>query len=282
MKRFVALALVGSFPLIASAGPPVSVHPPAQPTSMNQPLSAAVQAAGANLPPAPALTSQPTNWGGTPCPTAPACEPACGQPKPYFNALAPRGTMFSGTCLERLKEWATYNPAPCNLGRTPTPYQAPLRAYFTCRPTDGSPGVGCGTGCGTNGCKPVRGGVGALNLPVSPLRANSCDAPTERPRVRYTPLTCRSEVPTGTARPRLLDRLFGLFGPACGTAGDDWCAPAGPVPYPYPAGELLPANPAGPAMPPPAPPVTPPTTPPAGKGGGQTIQLSPRQAFTNP
>lgn len=278
MKRFVALALVGSFPLVALAGPPVSVHPP---TSMNQPLSTAVQAAGANLPPTPVMTSQPTNWGGAPCPTGVQCAGAeCGQTKPYFNALAPRGTLFRGTCLDRLKEWATYNPAPCNLGRTPTPYKAPLRTYFTCRPADGSPGVGCGTGCGTAGCNTGRGGCGTVNLPVTRLRADGCDTPACRPTVRYTPLSCRSEVPTGAARPRLLDRIFGLFGPKCDPAGDEWCAPA-PVPYPYPAAELLPAPPAA-SMPPPVTSTPPLYTPPAGKAGGQTVQLTPRQAFTNP
>jgi hypothetical protein len=97
--------------------------------------------------------------------------------------------------------------------------------------------------------------------------------------VRYTPLTSRSEVPTGASRPRLLDRLFGLFNSPCDPAcGDGGCAP---VPYPYPAAELHPAAPTGPAMPPPAPPVAP-TTPPVGKGGGLSAHLSPRQAFTNP
>lgn len=285
MKRFVAFAIVGSFPLIASAGPPVSVHPPA---SLNQPLSAAVQAAGANLPPAPVMSSQPTNWGGSPCPSpaVPCGEPACGGTKPYFNVLAPRGgTAVRGSCLDRLKEWATYNPEPCKLGRTPTPYQAPLRTYFTCRPTDGSPGVGCGgAGGGTAGCATGRGGCGTVALPVTPLTTNACDAPTCRPRVRYQPLSCRAEVPTGTPRPRLLDRLFGLFGPKCDAGyGDDWCAPA---PTPYPAG-LLPATPIGPAMPPPSASVLPMTTaplytPPAGKVNGKTVQLTPLQPFTNP
>lgn len=285
MKRFVALALVGSFPLVASAGNPVSVNPPAQPSSMNQPLSAAVQAAGATLPPAPVMTSQPTNWGGGGCPSAgvPCGDPsACSQTRPYFNPLAPRGDCGGrGTCLDRLKEWVTYHPEPCNLGLHPTPYMAPLRTYFTCRPGDGSPGVGCGAGCGA-GCAAGRGagrgGCGAVEMPVKRLSADGCDAPACRPRVRYTP-----QSDCGGTRPRLLDRLFGWFSPKGEpTGGDNWCAP---VPYPYPAAELLPANPA-PPMPPPTTSTLPTTTVPAntptGRPAGKSIQLSPQQPFTNP
>lgn len=200
MKRFAALALVGSLPLVALAGP-VSVYPspkppaaqllpvntapgPSQgttpaapPTSLNQPLSAAVQTAASNLPqaPAPVMTSSPS-WGspavypGTtvpgpsgaaPCGTAPCAAP-CGdsattQPvRPYLNLLAPRGGCDDarGSCLDKLKDWLCYRSSPGGPPCTPVPYRAPTRAYFPCRPTDGCISGGCGAG------GPCAGGVG--------------------------------------------------------------------------------------------------------------------------
>jgi hypothetical protein len=326
VKRFAAFALVGSFPLFASAAPPaVSVYPPAPttwqqapapaaPNSLNQPLSAAVQSAAATLPPAPVMSSTPS-WGspavypsapvaaGGPCGDAAACNPV----RPYFNALAPRGGCDTarGTCFDRFKEWLCFRSSPGGHGCSPVPAQAPLRSYFRTAP-------GCGTGaCGTAGataCSPRVGrGDWAVDMPVQKLDAG-CDTGTCRPRVRFTPLTTRSEVPvTGCdsrpARPRLFDRLFGFFTPRwAGMCGDGACAPsecvptappfaappatAAPVPYtplPMTPPQAMPVPPtAAPAVPPVPMSTTPVVAPPGGKANGKTIQLSPQQPFTNP
>lgn len=307
MKRFVALALVGSFPLVAVAGPPVSVHPasPTQPSSLNQPLSAAVQSAATTLPPAPTMTSTP-NWGtpavypGTtvsncapaaPCADASNCQPV----RPYFNLLAPRGNgcdTARGSCLDKFKDWLCYRPTAGGFPCTPTPYRAPLRAYFRCT----EPGCGAGA-CATGGCANGHGApagganCNTLNVPVNRLSAE-CDTGNCRPRVRYLPLTARAEVPVvgcdaRPCRPRLLDRVMGLFTPKWGgTCGGATCTPACETMPPSPNWAPLPAS--APATPPTASPTpmplptgTPTYTPPV-KSGGQTIQLTPQQPFTRP
>ncbi len=303
MNRFAALALAGLIPLTAVAGNPVSVYPPAPPkpaNSMSQPLSAAVQSAAATLPaPAPVMTSTPS-WGapavlpgtlvGSPCATAaaPCGEPAtCTTVKPYFNVLAPRGgcDVVRGSCLDRLKDWFNFRSSPGGFGFTPTPYHAPLRAYFPCPPT---------AGCATGGCVTAGGSCGTVTLPVQRLSAG-CDTPACRPRVMYQPLSTRSEVPVlgcdaRPMRPRLFERLFGFFGPKWGgMCGDGACTPDTYTP-PLTATATVWSSPSSPAVVPNAMPGTfvPPlsTTPiygPVSKpGNGRPIQLSPAQPFTNP
>lgn len=313
MKRFAALALVGSFQMVAVAGPPVSVHPasPTPPSSLNQPLSAAVQSAAATLPPpAPTMTGTPS-WG-TPavypgtlvnnCPPAPCADAPTSQPvRPYLNLLAPRGSgcdTARGTCLDKFKDWLCYRPTPGGFPCAPTPYRAPLRAYFRCTEP------GCGTGaCATGGCAnghaaPARGDwSNTMSVPVNRLSAG-CETPTARPRVRYVPLTARAEVPAvgcdaHPCRPRLLERVMGFFTPKWGgMCGDATCTPASdttPAPPGWstslpPAPAVAPAPASAPTLAPapmPMPTGTPTFTPPL-KSGGKVIQLSPQQPFTNP
>jgi hypothetical protein len=304
VKRFAALALAGSIQLTALAGNPVSVYPPAPAkpaSSMSQPLSAAVQSAAVALPaaPAPTMTSTPS-WGtptvlpGTPGGTLPASGIPCGDPaagqvvKPYFNPLALRTgcDAVRGSCLDRLKDWFNYRPTPGSFPCSPTPYRAPMRAYFPCKPTCGS------GGCGTGG-----GNCGTVAMPVRKLEAG-CDTPaTCRPRVMYQPLTARSEVPAvgcdaRPVRPQLFDRLLGLFTPKCAAAcaeatcpSNDWTPaaapaatvwntpnPSGVVPTPTP-GTLVPPMSTTPVYGP---------TPTGTKLNAKPIQLSPAQPFTNP
>ncbi len=325
MKRFATLTLVGSIQLTALAGNPVSVYPPAPPkpaNSMSQPLSAAVQSAAVSLPaaPAPTMTSMP-NWG-TPAvlpgtlvaaPTAsgiPCSDPAtCQVVKPYFNPLAlrPGCDVVRGSCLDRLKDWFCYRSSPGGFVRTPTPYRAPLRTYFPCTPTCGSGGCGP-AGCATGGCAAGGGNCGTVTLAVQKLEAG-CDTPACRPRVMYQPLTARSEVPAigcdaRPVRPRLFERLLGVFAPKCGATCAEACTPDGCQPLaPLPAAVWTSPNPGttptttwnqqtSPPVVPNAMPGTlvPPmsTTPiygptPTGtKMNGKPIQLSPAQPFTNP
>lgn len=322
MKRFAALALFGSFPLVALAGP-VSVHPPkpaAPPTSLNQPLSAAVQTAASNLPaPAPVMTSNPS-WGspavfpgtlvpasgGTascgptvPCATAPCGDPATCQPvRPYLNLLAPRAGCDTarGSCLDKLKDWISYRSSPGGLACSPVPYRAPMRAYFPCPATDGCAGGACAGGTSAGRCGPAIGGTncGTVTMPVSRLSATDCPAPACRPRVQYVPLLNRSECPTvgcdaRPVRPRLFDRLLGLFTPTWGAnCNDNSCAPADCSTPAVGQPMQPPPTTVNPPMVPPAPMPMPPMstkpvyTPQSGNASGKTIQLTPRQPFTNP
>lgn len=322
MKRFAALALAGSIQLTALAGNPVSVHPPTPPkpaNSLSQPLSAAVQSAAATLPAAPVMSSTPS-WGtptvlpGTLVATPTAGGLPCGDPatcqvvKPYFNVLATRPgcDVVRGSCLDRLKEWFNYRPTPGGFPCGPAAYNAPLRTYFPCKPS-----ASCGSGgCGPAGCATGGGSCGAVTLPVQRLEAG-CETPACRPRVMYQPLTARSEVPAigcdaRPVRPRLFDRLLGLFRPKRGGLwSDDACLPDGcatTLPPPPAPVWLNPTHATAPTMTwnqptPPAPvssatpgTLVPPlsTTPiygPVSNGtrqNGKPIQVSPAQPFTNP
>lgn len=311
MKRL-ALALLGSFPLVALAGNPVSVHPPAaKPAgSMSQSLSSVVQSAATTLPPAPVMTSSPS-WGspavlpGSVVGSTGSCAPCdvggtCGSVRPYFNPLALRpgcGDVIRVSCLDRIKDWFCYRPTPGGFGGGPVPYQAPLRTYFPCPPSVGCDAGGCASGaCGVGRS---AGGCGTVQLPVRKLEAG-CDTAVCRPRVRYLPLTCRAEVPVvgcdaRPARPRLFDRLFGFFSPRwgamCGdpTCGTDAC---GSAPTYSPMTVTTPMAPVTPITPPAVPSTMPgtlippmSTTPiygPTGRMSGKPVSVSPVVPFTNP
>jgi len=125
-------------------------------------------------------------------------------------------------------------------------------------------------------------------VPVSRLAASDCPAPACRPRVLFIPLT-RSECPTvgwdaRPVRPRLLDRLLGLFnarrcGGATPVCDDVWCSPNDwklqPMTAPVPAT-------ANPPMTPPTPSNIKPISTPQSGWISKPAQPASQQPFTNP
>ncbi len=123
MKSMLALALTFGGATLASA------------QDLSRPLPSVVQSA---LPatasmPAPVMISQPTNWtggyqiplSGGPCPVPQAVGPTCA------SSIG----MERGSACERLRNWLTFRICePNHASHVPTPYQAPLRAYFPVTP----------------------------------------------------------------------------------------------------------------------------------------------------
>lgn len=276
---------------------PPAAAPPAG-SGLNQSLPAAVQSALPAAPPPVLTSTpswvEPVGPTSTPIPTvgpsyltqaappAAGCAPAAGgaaapaggpvcygadQVRPHFNLLQRpnwlRGATADGggggSCREQLKAWLHFQPTPSGVPIwCPTPYKAPLRAYFPARPTDCAWNLGCaggGGGCGTDACAtdrgaPMRDRLAAFQrpqrngaIPTTPLPPGECAPGGGRPRVVYVPVSPRAEGPcadAGTAgfggrpsRPSLLGRMkafvtgdgFGCGG--CGGAGCVACSGAG-------------------------------------------------------
>ncbi|MFO0847360.1 MAG: hypothetical protein U0871_02210 [Gemmataceae bacterium] len=228
MLRNVLCGLGVAWAATASAQTPVSVHPTAAPAMLpgtvvpaqaNQP-PVAMPAPAAKLPAAksPADMSRPLGEIlQSPLPTAPTVPPptAAATPAPTSAAgCATCATPAAGDCatggggrnvLGRLKEWLCYKPAPRVLPVfTPTPYTAPARAYFTCRP----PAMGCGqaVGCGQTGAggsvAPARKTVKAAE---STCTSGRCGTPFLRGHSFGLFGGC------DPCRDSLLDRLLGRF-----------------------------------------------------------------------
>ena len=263
MKRILALGLGLGLAATALAGFPVSVNPPAPApsnNSLNQPLPVAVQAVQATLPaaPAPMLSSTPswpTSSAATPCQggctvNLNACSDQSGvsMTRPHFNLLSPAQSLGLGCrrsgCLDRLRDWLTFQQTPGCVRVTAAPYFVPLRTYFPGTASCGE--YGCNTGsCGTNSC----GTNGTIGIPVRQLTP---DCESCRPKVKFLPLTPRSAVGLNCdggnwGRPGLLKRLLGHFGfggrmQARGCAAEKGCAdlPACATP---PTGAIRYANP---------------------------------------
>jgi hypothetical protein len=108
---------------------------------------------------------------------------------PYFNLALPRLPRPNGTCLDRIKQWLCFQPAPGGPVCAVAPYRVPARHFFRCAPS-----AGCGA---AGGCAPA-GGCGTLPMAVTPLAADGYTAAAGQPRVAYQPLTTAQPTPTPT------------------------------------------------------------------------------------
>ncbi len=169
MKRLIALSAGLAWAAAAAAEPPaypITVPPYAQGkpvsgvrqvsvTDVTQPLPAAVSSVAPVGPLAPTVPPpgpgvMPYPQAGYPAVPGPGCYPQ--------GSCCPQGggcERDERSCLRRFRDWLCFQPGPRVLPvLTPTPYQAPLRAYFPCRPGDCLAAGGCNptAGCGAAGC----------------------------------------------------------------------------------------------------------------------------------
>lgn len=214
MKRLIAIGVGLVWGGAALAADPVRTSPRAAPaatfrtvgaTDVTQPLPAAVS------------TALPPPGAGYPTPYGPA---ACaGEGCPGGNC-----PTDGRTCLEKLTDWLCFRPGPRVLPLcTPVPYQAPLRHYFPCHPSQCLVVGGChpAQGCGAGGCNhPVRTGL------LVPATAGYGHIP----QVAAIPVgTAQGQPTVRVARPALRDRVMGLFTAA-------WSDPTPPVTFPTQGG----------------------------------------------
>ena len=171
------------------------------------------------LPTAPTVAAGACSAGT--CATG-SCSPACGTP--LFSTVARDGAGKSRPCLERTLNWLTWHPGPSILPvLTPTPYQAPLRAYFTCTPlkNPGYPaacsaakpdgGAAPASGCADGSCKARP--ASAFGVATRPALA----APVPSQLALVIPLPPASAGPSECGGRGAVDRLLGLFAGGCST-----------------------------------------------------------------
>lgn len=172
------------------------------------------------------------------------CGPSCGAA--LFPTAARDGSGKPRTCADRVLNWLTWNPGPGVLPvLTPTPYQAPLRAYFSCTPLKnpgypatscgGSPGVGTVSdaagrvgsdgACPSASCgSPIPKGLGLFAKPSTGTPTTGAQSYGCAPVAIPLPAACvGASQSCGAARPACtsgcglgaMDRLMNLFAPGC-------------------------------------------------------------------
>lgn len=216
---------------VAFAQNPLSVYPSAQ----GQPMPPPLGASSVNQPlPQVVANGVPAGAGCASCTHAAAC---------------PQHRRARGSCLHRIYDWVTFQPCPRVLPLlTPTPYQAPLRTYFPCKPEHGRVGS---TACATQ-CRPTL----LPRLHGAPAACASCPSP----RVSMVSRFLRFFDP----RPHPYNSSTWSHTDGCGTNdnGNCPCPPTGVYRYAAPC-------------------VVPAPTMPQQPGGTQTMPAANRP-FTNP
>lgn len=210
---------------------PVSVYPTRQAQPMPPP--AAMPVVNQPLPQVVATGLAPAPMSCASCTHAAAC---------------PLHRRASRPCLQRIFDWVTYRPCPRVLPvLTPTPYQAPLRTYFPCKPDAcGAGAPGCATHCRPNLLPRLHG---------APAACGSCPAP----RVSLVSRFLRF------FDPRPHPYTSGTWSGGCGTNGDCPCPPTGAYRYAAPC-----------VVPPPSSPYQP-------QGAGQSMSVpAVNRPFTTP
>lgn len=222
----------------ATPAPAAMPTPPAAPAHSGHagPLQPLASLLAMPLPTAPTVAAGACASGA--CPTA-SCGPACGAP--LFPTTARDGTGKSRPCLDRVVKWLTWHPGPSILPvLTPTPYHAPLRAYFTCTPlknpgypaacsaaaaTGAAPAGACASG--TCQARPASG-YGVATRPAA-------DAPTPGSLALVIPLPAACAGPTDCGVGRsAIDRLLGQFAGGCTTCTTGSCStPSAVTPVGY-------------------------------------------------
>ena len=270
MKRFLVAGWGLLWAGLATAGnPPVPAGTPVRQTGYAQqhPVYSAPQAGcgtvtgslahvlATSLPTTPTV---PPPSACAPCP--PGYETPCGTP--LFPNVGKR--CGDRTCLSRLKDWLCFQPGPRVLPiLTPTPYHAPIRAYFPCKP-DARPAacapacppsypaapllgfrlVNAGGGCGrmAGDCpRPLFGNLFGRGSSGCQPAAYPAAAPVANPPAAPACATCGRWGAGGS----LMDRLVEFFVPGhsrCTYAG--W----GHQPDPYYSGAWPMIPPSGHAM----------------------------------
>ena len=225
MSRLIAFGLG-----LAWAG--VAVAQPAASLSLPMPLQV----------PVTPVPSAPAAWG-SPTPTVPpvghqasACPPAgcgfgeaaCGTP--LFPGVGPK--PGDRTCLNRFLDFVCYRPGPAALPLfTPTPFHAPLRTYFPCKPE-----AGCAPACTSPVAPPTpapKVGLRLVNTPGTegrkPVLQGACG-----PRFGNGGLVVRSPGCSPIAGPvcyGAVPRPVPLFSgcQTCGSAGGFWATGFGHI-----------------------------------------------------
>ena len=203
---------VAPTPPVATPAPAAmpAASPPTQPGHAG-PLQPLASLLAMPLPTAPTVAAGACASGT--CPTA-SCGPACGTP--LFPTTARDGTGKSRPCLDRTVNWLTWHPGPSILPvLTPTPYHAPLRAYFACTPlkNPGYPaacsatGAAAAAGCASGTCQArPASGYGVATQPT----AAASRTPSSLALVIPLPAACAGPTDCGVGR-SAIDRLLGQF-----------------------------------------------------------------------
>ena len=167
----------------------------------------------------------------------------CGTPL-FQPLLGSRGTangvvgMGSLPSVERLKQWISYQPGPSVLPVfVPTPYQAPVRAYFPCTTnscanqgpvncypahdrnavtSSGSVTAAMTGGCTSAACRaPIAKGFGLFARPSSTCATTGSIGVTCAPVAVPLPASCVGSAMPSTCGPRacgsVRDRMMSLF-----------------------------------------------------------------------
>ena len=185
------------------------------------------------LPTTSTVSCLPTN-------TVQACETECvpcGTPL-FGSHRNARGVVGMGSLpsMERLKQWIYYQPGPSVLPVfTPTPYQAPVRAYFPCNtsqcanqgavncyaPHDrnavvNNAGVTPVAACTSTACRaPIVKGFGLFAKPSSTCATTGSIGVNCAPVAVPLPASCVGTASPTTCTPRacgsVLDRMLAIF-----------------------------------------------------------------------